>query len=145
MDSPGDISAALLIIESDGPFVGLHLNRGQSLLYISRDYDASHSPLCHRKSLSSVQVSVSLAAPSAPLPFVRGCFRTGLRRSGSLWRYCTRWMILNWKLPLSIHIWRSPNSPTSSALVLTPTSAVQPGLRRGHERDFGINSGWAPI
>ena len=43
--SPGDISAALQIIESDGPSVGLHLNRGKSLLSIRRDCDASHSPL----------------------------------------------------------------------------------------------------
>ena len=45
VDSPGDISAALQIIASDGSSVGLHLNRGKSLLYIPRDCDASHSPL----------------------------------------------------------------------------------------------------
>ena len=72
--SPGDISAALQIIESvrlSSQSVGLHLNRGKPLLYIPRDCHASHSPLPPEVP-SPVQVFVSLAAPSSPLPFVRG-------------------------------------------------------------------------
>ena len=42
---PGDLSAALCIVESEGPSVGLHLNRGKSLVFIPRGCDASQSPL----------------------------------------------------------------------------------------------------
>ena len=42
---PRDLSAALHIVESEGPSVGLHLNRGKSLLYIPSSCDASLSPL----------------------------------------------------------------------------------------------------
>ena len=40
-----NIAAALNIIESDGPPVGLNLNRAKSLLFIPEDVDASCSPL----------------------------------------------------------------------------------------------------
>ena len=43
--TPGDLSTALHIIESDGPSVGLHLNRAKSLLFIPRACDDSCSPL----------------------------------------------------------------------------------------------------
>ena len=42
---PRDLSAALHIVETEGPPVGLHLNRGKSLLFVPRDCDASLSPL----------------------------------------------------------------------------------------------------
>ena len=42
---PGDLSAALHIVESEGPSVGLHLNREKSLLFIPSDCDASSSSL----------------------------------------------------------------------------------------------------
>ena len=42
---PGDLLAALHIVERDGPSIGLHLNRSKSLLFIPRDCDASQSPL----------------------------------------------------------------------------------------------------
>ena len=42
---PGVLSAVLHIVESEGPSVGLYLNRGKSLLYIPRRCDASLSPL----------------------------------------------------------------------------------------------------
>ena len=42
---PRDLSAALHIVETEGPSVGLHLNRGKSLLFVPRDCDASLSPL----------------------------------------------------------------------------------------------------
>ena len=43
--SSRDIAAALNIIESDGPPVGLNLNRAKSLLFIPEEADASCSPL----------------------------------------------------------------------------------------------------
>ena len=43
--SPGDLAAALYIIERDGPTIGLQLNRKKSLLYIPESADASQSPL----------------------------------------------------------------------------------------------------
>ena len=43
--SPGDLAAALHIIERDGPSVGLYLNRAKSLLFIPEEADASLSPL----------------------------------------------------------------------------------------------------
>ena len=42
---PGDLAAALQIIESVGPSLGLHLNRSKSLIYIPENVDASTSPL----------------------------------------------------------------------------------------------------
>ena len=42
---PGVLSAALHIVESEGPSVGLHLNREKSLLFIPSDCDASFSSL----------------------------------------------------------------------------------------------------
>ena len=45
MGSPGDLAAALQILERDGPPLGLHLNRGKSLLFIPEDADADQSPL----------------------------------------------------------------------------------------------------
>ena len=42
---PGDLSAALHTVETEDPPVGLHLNRGKSLLFVPRDCDASLSPL----------------------------------------------------------------------------------------------------
>ena len=46
--SPRDIAAALNIIESDGPSLGLKLNRTKSLLFIPEDADASCSPSLQR-------------------------------------------------------------------------------------------------
>ena len=43
--SPEDIVAALRIVETAGPSVGLHLNRGKSLLSIPKDCNSSLSPL----------------------------------------------------------------------------------------------------
>ena len=40
-----DLSAALHIVERDGPSVGLHLNRGKSQLFVPRESDASRSSL----------------------------------------------------------------------------------------------------
>ena len=45
MGSPEDLAAALRIVERDGPSLGLHLNRGKSLLFIPEEADASLSPL----------------------------------------------------------------------------------------------------
>ena len=42
---PEELSAALHIIKQDGPSVGLHLNRGKSLLFVPRDCVALQSPL----------------------------------------------------------------------------------------------------
>ena len=41
----GDLAAALRIIEEDGPPVGLHLNRGKSLLYIPQQCESSNTVL----------------------------------------------------------------------------------------------------
>ena len=43
--SPDKLSAALNIIERDGPAVGLNLNRSKSLLFVPKEEDASISPL----------------------------------------------------------------------------------------------------
>ena len=43
--SPGDLSAALHIVEFESPSVGLHLNRGKSLLFIPSNCDPSISTL----------------------------------------------------------------------------------------------------
>ena len=43
--SPESLSAALGIIEKEGPKLGLHLNRRKSLLFIPKECDASSSPL----------------------------------------------------------------------------------------------------
>ena len=45
MGPPEGLSAALDIVERDGPSLGLHLNRGKSLLIIPSQCDASQSPL----------------------------------------------------------------------------------------------------
>ena len=45
MGSPDDLAVALQILERDGPPLGLHLNRGKSLLFIPEDADADQSPL----------------------------------------------------------------------------------------------------
>ena len=45
--SPHDIAAALNIVESDDPSLGLNLNRSKSLLFIPKDADASYPPLSH--------------------------------------------------------------------------------------------------
>ena len=55
--SPEDLAAALHIVESDGPTLGLHLNRSKSLLFIPEEVVASNLPLPFRHS------SVSWAAP----------------------------------------------------------------------------------
>ena len=43
--SPQDLAAALKIIEEDGPWRGLHVNRSKSLLYIPPDDDPSNNML----------------------------------------------------------------------------------------------------
>ena len=43
--SPKDLSAALQIVETDGPSVGLHLQRGKSILFSPKAFDISKSPL----------------------------------------------------------------------------------------------------
>ena len=45
--SADDLSAALAIIEEEGPRRGLHLNRSKSLLYIPEQSSSSHNPLPH--------------------------------------------------------------------------------------------------
>ena len=45
MGSPQDLTAALRIIEEEGPSVGLHLNRGKSLLFIPAAADSTQSTL----------------------------------------------------------------------------------------------------
>ena len=45
MGSPEDLAAALRIVESEGPPLGLHLNRNKSLLFIPVEADPALSPL----------------------------------------------------------------------------------------------------
>lgn len=45
MGLPKDLAAALTIIESISPSIGLHLNWSKSLIYIPEDADASQFPL----------------------------------------------------------------------------------------------------
>ena len=75
--SPGDLSAALRIVETEGPSVGLHLNRGKSLLFIPRDCDASLSPLPLEVPVARAGFCL-LGCPLAPPPSVRRCFRPRL-------------------------------------------------------------------
>ena len=45
MGHPEDLAAALQIVEREGPLLGLHRNRGKSLLFIPKEADHSQSPL----------------------------------------------------------------------------------------------------
>ena len=45
MGSPDQLAAALDIIETLGPAIGLNLNRNKSLLFIPEEEDATSSPL----------------------------------------------------------------------------------------------------
>ena len=64
--SSRDIAAALNIIESDGPPVGLNLNRAKSLLFIPEDADASCSPLPPEIPITQRGFTL-LGCPIAPL------------------------------------------------------------------------------
>ena len=66
--SPGDLSAALHIVESEGPAVGLHLNRGKSLVYIPEGCDASLSPLPPEVPVTRVGFCL-LGCPIGPPPY----------------------------------------------------------------------------
>ena len=45
MGSPEDLTAALNIVEAEGPALGLHLNRSKSLLFIPQEEDSTVSSL----------------------------------------------------------------------------------------------------
>ena len=66
--SPEDLSAALKIIEEDGPQKGLHLNRSKSLLYIPADGDASLNTLPVEIPVARVGFSL-LGSPIGPASY----------------------------------------------------------------------------
>ena len=74
--SPGDLAAALHIIERDGPSVGLDLNRAKSL-FIPEEADTSLSPLQPDIPITRGG-SPSWDAPLAPPPIVRRSSEGGL-------------------------------------------------------------------
>ena len=71
--SSRDIAAALNIIESDGPPVGLNLNRAVSLLFIPEDADASCSPLPPEISITQRGFTL-LGCPIGPASFCEEVF-----------------------------------------------------------------------
>ena len=77
--SPEDLAVALSIIEKFGPLVGLHLNRGKSVLFIPEESDSSRSPYL-LTSLLPVGASVFWAAPLGHLLFVKRYCETELRK-----------------------------------------------------------------
>ena len=82
--SPEGLSAALHIIESVGPTLGLHLNRSKSLLYIPEDADASHSPLPAEIPTARRGFSL-LGCPIGPPDYCEEVFRDRLEKmKGSL-------------------------------------------------------------
>ena len=62
---PASLAAALSIVERDGPTVGLHLNRGKSLLHTPAEADISTSPLPTDIPTSNIGFSL-LGCPIGP-------------------------------------------------------------------------------
>ena len=68
--SPEDLLAALRIVETAGPSVGFHLNRGKSLLSITKDCDSSLSPLPPEIPVTRAGFCL-LCCPIGPPPLLR--------------------------------------------------------------------------
>ena len=79
MGSPEDLATALRIVERDGPSLGLHLNRGKSLLFIPEDADASLSPLPPDIPISRRGFSL-LGCPIGPPDFCEEVFQARLAK-----------------------------------------------------------------
>ena len=77
--SPEDLATALRIVERDGPSLGLHLNRGKSLLFILEDADASLSPLPPDIPISRRGFSL-LGCPIGPPDFCEEVFQARLAK-----------------------------------------------------------------
>ena len=76
---PGDLAAALRIVEADGLALGLHLNHSKSLLYVPPGEDASQSPL--PPDIPMVRRGFSLmGCPIGPPGFCEEVFSARLRK-----------------------------------------------------------------
>ena len=73
--SPEDLLAALRIVKTAGPSVGLHLNRGKSLLSIPKDCDSSLSPLPPEIPVTRAGFCL-LGCPIGPPPFCEKVVQT---------------------------------------------------------------------
>ena len=68
MGSPEDLTAALNIVEAEGPALGLHLNRSKSLLFIPQEEDSTVSSLPSEIPITR-QGFTLLGCPIAPPSF----------------------------------------------------------------------------
>ena len=80
MGHPEDLATALHIIEREGPSVGLHLNRGKSLLFIPEEADATQSPLPSDIPVTRCGFSL-LGCPIGPPSFCEQVFQNRVRTS----------------------------------------------------------------
>ena len=122
--SPRDIAAALNIIESDGPSLGLTLNRTKSLLFIPEDADASCSPLPPEIPITQRGFTL-LGCPIGPPSFCEEVFlsRVSKVKTTLALGFCRTWTTPKWRLlssGLVLHFlkWFSPSEP---ALPITST------------------------
>lgn len=121
--SPDDLLAALRIVESDGPSIGLHLNRSKSLLHIPPEADASLSPLPPDIPVTR-QGFPFWVALSALLHFARNHFTSVSPRSRLPLIVCTTWLMLSWRLHFFAVAWPFQKCPTFCALVHLITSTA---------------------
>ena len=77
MGHPEDLAAALHIVERDGPYLGLHLNRSKSLLFIPEEADPYQSPLPTDTPTTHRGFSL-LGCPIGPPDFCEEVFRSRL-------------------------------------------------------------------
>ena len=78
--SPKDLSAALQIVETDGPSVGLHLNRGKSLLFSPKASDISKSPVPPEVPVTHAGFYL-LGCPIGPPSFCKEVLQDKIRKS----------------------------------------------------------------
>ena len=83
MGRPQDPASALHIIERDGPSLGLHLNRCQSLLFLPEDADESISPLPPDIPVTRCGFSLLGCMPYWPPDFCKEVFQARLSKMWS--------------------------------------------------------------
>ena len=103
---PGDLSAALHIVESKGPSVGLHLNRSKYLLFIPSANDPSLSTLPPKVPVFYHGFRL-LGCSIGPSAFCEEVFLNRVGRSISYWGSHMTWATHIWRLPSFAHVWPS--------------------------------------
>ena len=112
-----DLVAALRIIERNGPPLGLHLNRGKSLLYIPGEAIASCSPLLLEIPVTRQVFSSWIVKMKASLKALRGMNDSQLETT--LLRLCLA-------LPKAAFVLRScPASHVSNAAIDFDTAIIE--------------------